>query len=290
MNMNMNHPNPLPRSMHLLEVGVDDSFQSPKGNNKDTNLQNTLFNWLYPQGHIGRLSLRSALPSSVPAVLDEVLSGIRWQGITYMPVGSKRSIENQELYLIDEYTHGAVANRFHRCSAALIAQFDLFVSSCDIVTEQELTVMVVSDAIVGHNDWYGWIRQSMFSKLGLPSGKAHYPFVMGFGEMQGKGEFGVMDDAIADRHHADIIIPRRCLKPATRTGFGKLGSNRFVGRVVLGLNQSPGERDLTDGINNLLDEHVCESRCNAWDSQALRHVLMRAFKVREMYAVKSAGK
>ena len=282
--MNMNYLNSSPRSMELLEVGPNGGFQSLSDYKKDAGLRNTLFHWLYPQGHVAYLSLRSSKPSVIPTVLDEVLSGVNWQGVSYVPVGSRRSIERLEIYLVDESTHEAIATRFQRCSETLIAQFDLLVRACDVISDQDLRVLVLPHAIPGDSDWRGWIRRSVFSKLGLAGDSPSFPFVMAFGELQGKGELGVMDDAIADRDHADIIIPKKCLKPTPKAPV-----LRFDGRVVVGAKQSCREQQQIDGINHLLDEHVCRSGCNSFDPHAMRRVLMRAFKVREMYAVHQAG-
>ncbi len=283
--MNMSHLNPSPRSMELLEVGHDGRFHSPDDYDQDTNLLNTLFHSLYPHGHVARLSLRSLGASVAPPILEEVLSGIRWRGTTYVPVGSRRSIEKQQIYLVDENTHEVITDRFQRCSESLIAQFDLLMLSCDVITEENLRVMTVPDAIPGLNDWRGWIRQSVFAKLGLQGGNSNHPFVMGFGEMQAKGEIKCMDDVIADRHQADIILSKRCLKP---TPSRSQIPNKFIGRVVLGLMQSPCEQKLNEGISNLLDEHVCSSACKSSASLGIRHVLMRAFRVREQYDRASA--
>lgn len=270
--------------MELLLVGLNGGFQSTIDYRRDTDLHNTLFHRLYPQGHLACLSLRSLMPSAIPVVLDEVLSGIRWQGISYMPVGSQQSIKRQEIYLVDESTYLAIADRFRRCSETLIAQFDLLVSSCDSVSDQELTVSLVPTSAMGVNDWQGWIRRSVFSKLGIADVGSHYPFAMGFGEMQAKGEFAVMEDAIADRHRADIIIPKKCLKPLPK----RLGYDKFVGPVLLGIKKSCPDQAVSDGLNNLLTQHVCGSGCDS--SGSLRHIILRTFNVREMHAVQTAGK
>jgi hypothetical protein len=288
--MNMNHLNQSPRHMKLLEAGVEGIFQTSSEGNSNINLLNTLFHYVYPHGHIARLSLRGLRPPVVPAVLDEVLSGIRWGDIAYMPVGSRHSVERQEIYFVDELTHAQITERFQGCKEALISQFDLFVAACDIVSEQDdLTVMVVPNDTMGINDWHGWVRRTILSKFGLPEGKSHYRFAMSFGNMQAKGEMSVMDDAIADRHRADIIIPKKSFKPIPGTGFCPLPSNKLVGRIVLGFKEYSSEQQASDRIK-VLDEHVCKAGCRSSDSQAIRHALIRAFRVPEMYVVQHAGK
>lgn len=271
------------RSMELLEVGLGSTFQPCRDvEDDDNNLQNTLFSSLYPDGHVARLSLRSMHPLMASVVMDELFSGIRWKEVTYFPVGSLRSIEKLEMYLIDEVTCKAIASRFHECCEALISEFDLLVTPCDIVTQQDLRVMVIPDRVLGINDWKGWVRQSVFSKSRLPAGgpNYHYPFVMSFSETQARGELKIMDDAIADRHKADIIIPRNCLKPNPGAGFGPFSSGgRFAGPVVLGIKESSQEEQDANRERNLLHGHVCKPGCNTFSSHTMRHALQRACRI-----------
>jgi hypothetical protein len=281
--MNMSYLKTSSRSIELLELGPNGNLQSRDNQEQDGTLENTLFSSFYPHGHVVRLSLRSIHKLGADAVLD-VFSGVSWNGIDYLPVGSRKSLETQEIYFVDKLTHEAIACRFQGCMEALISQFDVLVSPCDVMAEQtDLRVLVLPNEIPGLNDWQGWIRRSVFSKFDLPAVSPRYAFVMAFGETQAKGEFALMDDAIADRNKADVIIPKKCLKPHSRSGFGQPSpSGKFLGRVVLGINQISREELLTGGISlNLLDEHVCQRGCTSISSRAMRHVVARAFQLRE---------
>ncbi len=271
------------RPIELLEVGPGSNFQLCRDVEDDNNGHNTLFTALYPHGQVVRLSLRSMRSNMAPVFLDEVLSGFLWNDVRYRPVGSQKSVQKQQIYLVDELTCDAIAGRFGECCEALISEFDLLVAPCDVVTQQDLRVMVIPDRVLGINDWKGWVRRSVFSRSGLPDGGSnyHYPFVMSFGGTQARGELKIMDDSIANRHMADIIIPKNCMKPNPRPGQVS-SDGRFAGSVVLGIKESSQEEHDADRVKNLLDGHVCKSGCSTFSSQTMRNALKRACRIEVM--------
>jgi hypothetical protein len=282
--MKLTNPSSSSRTIEQLELDHNRNLQPrARTSNQNRTTQNTLFSLLHPNARLACLNLISeSMPSPVEA-FEQVSSGAEYNGITYLPVGSRKSIARRELYLIEEAVHDVIGRRFGACHEALLAHFDMLVSPCDILEEQpDLRVLVIPNEVPGLNDWKGWIRQSVSSQFDLPAVSSCYSFVMAFGETQAKGEFALMDDAIADRHGADIIIPRRCLKPNSRAGFGPLSrSGKFAGRVVLGIKKLLPEELSTGEITlNLLDEHVCQPGCNSTSSRAMWRVVARVFQIR----------
>jgi hypothetical protein len=283
--MKLTNPSSSSRTIEQLELDHNRNLQPrARRSNQKRTTQNTLFSFLYPNARLACLNLISeSMPSPVEA-FEQVSSGAEYNGVTYLPVGSRKSIAQRELYLIEEGVHDVIGRRFGACHEALMAHFDILVSPCDILEEQpDLRVLVIPNEVPGLNDWRGWIRHSLFSQFDLPPVSPCYSFVMAFGETQAKGEFAVMDDAIADRDKADIIIPKRCLKPSSRAGCGPLSrSGKFLGRVVLGIKNVLPEELLAGEITlNLLDEHVCQSGCDPTSPRAMWHVVARMFQIRE---------
>jgi hypothetical protein len=284
----MKHTNPSSssRTIEQLELGHNGNLQ-PRActSNQIRTTQDTLFSLLYPNAGIACLNLFSESVPFPVAVVEQVACGAEYNGITYLPVGSRKSIAQRELYLIDEGVHDAIARRFCTCREALMAHFDILVSPCDILDEQQdLRVLVIPNNVPGLNDWQGWIRRSVVSTFDLPASRALYPFLMSFGGTQAKGEFALMDDPIADRSNVDIIISKRCLKPIPRSIFRQFpASGMFRGEVVVGINKSPREELISEKmILKLLDEHVCRPGCDSTSSPALRDFVARTFPVREL--------
>ena len=113
--------------------------------------------------------------------------------------------------------------------------------------EADKVVFVVPDLKLGTNDCRGWIRRSLFLKLGLPEGY-FYQFRLAFENTQAKGSFKIMSDDVADAVGCDIIVPESSIKPGLKkqsvlkTFFGSdvrsvswrrsfWVSGRFLGRL-----------------------------------------------------------
>src|ERR1700694_2858679 len=99
--MNISHFKISSQSIDLLELGPGGNLQvRDSKSDEDSTLHNTLFGSLFPDGHVVRLSLGSVHALRVD-VLDEIFAGIRWDGVEYLPVGSRKSLERQEIYFVD---------------------------------------------------------------------------------------------------------------------------------------------------------------------------------------------
>jgi hypothetical protein len=287
----MKHTNSSPSSRTIEQVELDHNGnlqQRSCMSNQDRTTQNTLFSFLYPNARLACLNLISESMPFPVEVVEQVSSGAKYNGVTYLPVGSRRSIAQCELYLIEEGVHDAIADRFRACPEALIAHFDILVSPCDLLEVQpDLRVLVIPNDVPGLNDWQGWVRQSAVSRFDLPGSRVLYPFLMSFAGTQAKGEFALMDDPIADRSNADIIISKRCLKPIPRSSSQQFPPyGMFRGEVVLGINESQREELLNaEMILKLLDEHVCRPGCDSTSSPALRDFVARTFPVRKLCEV-----
>src|SRR5262249_38219073 len=92
----------------------------------------------------------------------------------------------------------------------------------------------------------GWIREQLFTKLGIPSHRL-YQFRLAMEGLQAKGCFKVMEDEIADSAGADIILPTSSIKPkiqlgptdttqwAIRLSHPTLHARLFQGPLVVGI-------------------------------------------------------
>src|SRR5437868_4051065 len=126
--MNINHFEISSQSIDLLELGPGGNLQVRESkSDEDSTLHNTLFRSFYLEGFVARLRLGPGHALRVN-ILNEIFAGVRWDGIDYLPVGSRKSLERQEVYFVDEVTHDAIAGRFQGCMEALISQFDVLVT------------------------------------------------------------------------------------------------------------------------------------------------------------------
>jgi hypothetical protein len=136
----------------------------------------------------------------------------------------------------------SISERFQQWPEAAVTYFGILVSPCKVRIEDEDTrVLVVEDHCLGTNDCRGWIRRSMFERLGLPPGH-FYQFRLAFNRTQAKGSFKVMENDVADHIGVDIILPKSSMKPAlpkqsllVKLFFGD--AQLFRGPVVLGIRE-----------------------------------------------------
>jgi hypothetical protein len=111
---------------------------------------------------------------------------------------------------------------------------------------------------------------------------------MTFYKTQAKGELKVMDDVVADRYGADVLLPKRAVKP-----FFNSMPLMFQGRVVLGINKTGP--DFSDRLRDarppgnvvfrLLDEHVCSRTCGAEVSRAVDHLISTQWREQRIAAL-----
>lgn len=250
---------------------------------EERTLDNTLFGVLYPDGHLVRLNVTSRRMD----VFQAVSSGANFEGIRYVPIGSRKSAAKGELYLVDERTAGAVAERFGHCGEALISYFDILVTPCTTIwQEPNLRVAFVLHVLPGYFDWRGLVKKSVADKLGLHSGTFEQ-FVMALAGTQVKGELVVVEDHLIDKDFfgADIVLPTKAAKPLP-SPIVSLLIGTIQGSAVLGLCDIPTS-ELSTGCEMLfsrMQEHVCSSACNVPIHNALYTLVEQQLKVKGSHA------
>lgn len=251
---------------------------------EERTLSNTLFSVLYPQGRLACLSVSS----SRMGVFQTVSSGASYQGIRYLPIGSRKSAAKGELYLVDEQTVSAIAERFGQCGEALISYFDILVTPCTtLVQEPDLRVAFVNHVMPGRFDWRGCIKKSAADRLGMDRG-ALEQFVMAFAGTQVKGELVVAEDHLVDKDFfgADIALPTKAAKPLPSPVVTSL-IGTLQGPAVLGSTEIPAA-EITTGCEMLfarMAEHVCSSDCNVPIHNALQTLVEQQLKVKSSHAL-----
>jgi hypothetical protein len=250
---------------------------------EERTLSNTLFSVLYPQGRVACLSVSSSRMD----VFQTVSSGASYQGIRYLPIGSRKSAAKGELYLVDEQTVSAIAERFGQCGDALISYFDILVTPCTtVVQEPDLRVAFVLHVMPGYFDWRGCIKKSVADKLGLHPGTFEQ-FVMAFAGTQVKGELVVVEDHLFEKDFfgADMALPTKAAKPLPSPIVSSL-IGTLQGPAVLGLTDI-ATSELTTGCEMLfarMAEHVCSSDCNVPIHNALYTLVEQQLKVKSSHA------
>ncbi len=210
---------------------------------QDSTTENTLLGKLYPDAKIAIVSVPTeTLEDFEEATVARTLTGLRHNGVHYKMVGASGSAKNGKYYFSDAAHEPLLAKRFEMWPEAAITYFGILVSGLKVVREMaDKTVFVVPDLKLGTNDCRGWIRRSLFLKLGLPEGY-FYQFRLAFENTQAKGSFKVMHDDVADAVGCDIIVPESSIKPglkkpsAVRTFFGA-EVRAFHGSIVLGIRE-----------------------------------------------------
>jgi hypothetical protein len=249
---------------------------------EERTLVNTLFSVLYPQGRLASLGVTSPRMN----VFQKVSSGASYQGIRYLPIGSRKSAAKGELYLVDEETASSIAERFGKCGEALISYFDILVTPCTtMVQEPDVRVAFVLHVMPGRYDWRGYIKRSAADRLGLRDSLEQ--IVMAFAGTQVKGEFLVTEDHLLDKDFfgADIAVPTNAAKPVPSPVMSSLIST-LQGPAALGLTDIPTS-ELTTGCEMLfarMAEHVCSSDCNVPIYNALHTLVEQQLKVKSSLA------
>ena len=160
----------------------------------------------------------------------------------YRLIGASGSAKNGRYYAVNKEFERTIADRFQQWPEAAVTYFGILVSPCKVrIEEPDATVLVVEDHSLGTNDCRGWIRRSLFERLGLPD-RHFYQFRLAFNRIQAKGSFKVMENDVADHIGADMILPKSALKPAlpeksilVRLCAGD--AQLFRGPVVLGIRE-----------------------------------------------------
>ena len=226
----------------------------------ESTLENTLLQFLYPGIRVATVNVPlEPLDNWEESQVETAMQNLVVDNIRYKLVGASGSSKKGKFYFVDYEHADAIAKRFQHWPQAAMVYFGILVSPCKVVIEEpEATVLVVKDRVLGTNDCRGWIRQSLFQKLGL-AGNCFYQFRLAFHETQAKGSFKVMGDEVADALAADIVLPDSAVKPGLKIPakffsiFGKEGRT-FRGPIVLGIREQ--SRPLEFESSYTLVEHA----------------------------------
>jgi hypothetical protein len=250
---------------HILMLDIDKQGNVRKRLPKldaESTLENTLLQFLYPGIRVATVNVPlEPLDDWEEMQVETAMQNLVVDNIRYKLVGASGSSKKGKFYFVDYEHADAIAKRFQNWPQAAMVYFGILVSPCKVVIEEpEATVLVVKDHVLGTNDCRGWIRQSLFTKLGLAP-NCFYQFRLAFHQTQAKGSFKVMDDEVADALEADIILPESAVKPELKIPvkffsiFGKEGRT-FRGPIVLGIREQ--SRPLEFDSSYTLVEHAPE--------------------------------
>src|SRR5580765_326380 len=227
--------------------------------NLETTLENTLLNALYPGIKVAVVNVpNEPLDAYEESQVENAMANLKFKNTPYKLVGASGSSKDGKFYFVDKDHSQSIAERFQHWPQAAIVYFGILVSDCKIVIEDpDVSVLVVEDHVLGTNDCRGWIRRSLFQKLGLPEG-CFYQFRLAFEKTQAKGSFKVVEDDAAQLLGADIVLPESAVKPGLKAAsvltsiFGK--GRRFTGPVVLGIREFSRKLEFTSSYT--LIEHA----------------------------------
>jgi hypothetical protein len=227
---------------------------------REGQLENTLVQALYPGLSVATIDIpQEPLDTFEQAQVAQSLAKLECDGVGYALVGASGSAKNGKYYAVEAGYERRIAERFQYWPEAAMTYFGILVSPCQVRIEiPECRVMVVADRELGTNDSRGWIARSVINRLKLPE-QRFYQFRLGFEKTQAKGGFKVMEDDVAEKLEADIILPQSSVKPEYK-GPSRLlrwligGAKTFRGPVVLGIREV--SRPLTFESSYTLIEHA----------------------------------
>src|SRR5215468_7165801 len=244
-------------------------------------LDNTLLDALYPGIRVATVEIPGTeLDDYGRAKVEQALARFTVGGVEYRLIGASGSAKNGRYYAVNKEFERSISERLQQWPEAAITYFGILVSPCKVrIEDQDTRVLVVEDHCLGTNDCRGWIRRSMFERLGLP---AHhfYQFRLAFNRTQAKGSFKVMENDCADHIGVDIILPKSSMKPALaeKSLIVKLCSGDaqlFRGPVILGIREV--SRPLEFESSYSLLTHAPESSI---DLEVIPHALEQVRKLK----------
>ena len=214
---------------------------------REGQLENTLIEALYPGIQVATVDVpQQPLDLFQQARVEQALARLSFAGTSYRLIGASGSAKNGKYYAVDVAHEKPIAERFRHWPEAAITYFGILVSPCQVRIEiPEARLMVVDDHDLGTNDCRGWIRRSLFERLGLPDNR-FYQFRLAFAATQAKGSFKVMDDDVADSLDIDIILPKSSVKPEYKgpslvrqvlSGIRGNDTKVYKGMCVLGIRE-----------------------------------------------------
>ena len=245
-------------------------------------LNNTLLEALCPGIKVASVTVTpEPLDQVERAKVESTLSRFSLDGTDYRLIGASGSAKNGKYYAVDARYERPLATRFSDWPQAAVTYFGILVSPCMVRMQiPEARVTVVPDHELGTNDCRGWLRKSMFDKLGLPAGR-FYQFRLAFAQTQAKGSFKIMPDEIADALETDVVLPVSSVKPEYK-GPSKLiawltGEARtFAGEMVLGIREC--SRPLSFDSSYTVVQHAPE---DSFELEIKPHALTQTAKLKD---------
>jgi hypothetical protein len=246
-------------------------------------LANTLLEALCPGINVASVSVTpEPLDLAERARVESALSRFSVEGTEYRLIGASGSAKNGKYYAVDSRFERPLAARFSDWPQAAVTYFGILVSPCQVrIQVPDGRVTVVPDHELGTNDCRGWLRKSLFDRLGLPC-RRFYQFRLAFAQTQAKGSFKIMTDEIADALETDVILPVSSVKPEYK-GPSKLitwltGEARtFAGEMVLGIREY--SRTLRFESSYTVIQHAPE---DSFELEIKPHALSQALKLKDL--------
>ena len=246
-------------------------------------LNNTLLEALCPGIKVASVTVTpEPLDQVERAKVESALSRFSLDGTDYRLIGASGSAKNGKYYAVDARYERPLATRFSDWPQAAVTYFGILVSPCMVRMQiPEARVTVVPDHELGTNDCRGWLRKSMFDKLGLPAGR-FYQFRLAFAQTQAKGSFKIMPDEVADALETDVVLPVSSVKPEYK-GPSKLiawltGEARtFAGEIVLGIREC--SRPLSFDSSYTVVQHAPE---DSFELEIKPHALTQTAKLKDL--------
>lgn len=260
---------------------------------REEQLENTLLQGLYPGIRVVRLNVPPGkLEDYQENEVQKSMRSFGLDGVRYRLIGASASAKSGKFYAVDERYEPALAERFRKWPEAAITYFGILVSPCkQRIQLSDARVMVVKDRTLGTNDCRGWISQSVFGRFHLP-GQRLYQFRLAFENTQAKGACKVMEDDVAEKLGADIILPESCVKPEykqpsrfldlLRWRWPKIEVRAYRGPVVCGIREISRKLDLQSSYT--LIEHA------PWDSIQLEVAPFAMEQARKLRAACQEGR
>ncbi|MEZ5398874.1 MAG: hypothetical protein R2729_04340 [Bryobacteraceae bacterium] len=246
-------------------------------------LNNTLLEALCPGIKVASVSVTpEPLDQVERAKVESTLSRFALDGTEYRLIGASGSAKNGKYYAVDARYERPLAARFSDWPQAAVTYFGILVSPCMVRMQiPNGRVTVVPDHELGTNDCRGWLRKSIFDKLGLPENR-FYQFRLAFAQTQAKGSFKIMADEVADALDTDVILPISSVKPEYK-GPSKLlawltGEARtFAGEMILGIREY--SRPLAFESSYTVVQHAPE---DSFELEIKPHALAQTAKLKDL--------
>ena len=246
-------------------------------------LNNTLLEALCPGIKVASVSVTpEPLDQVERAKVESTLSRFALDGTEYRLIGASGSAKNGKYYAVDARYERPLAARFSDWPQAAVTYFGILVSPCMVRMQiPNGRVTVVPDHELGTNDCRGWLRKSIFDKLGLPENR-FYQFRLAFAQTQAKGSFKIMADEVADALDTDVILPVSSVKPEYK-GPSKLiawltGEARtFAGEMILGIREY--SRPLAFESSYTVVQHAPE---DSFELEIKPHALAQTAKLKDL--------